>query len=650
MASKKFLSFFMSLVFVFSSIIVFNVGINAAAVSPSAGGIYYIKNKNSGMYLTVEGDSSNNGANVCQSKGTGSLGQRWILEENSNGTYRFHPATDMSGGISLDVINGDTSNGANIQIWSNNGLSPQNFGIEESGDGYAITTEITNHKSCLDVLDFSLESGANVIQWPNNSSKNQIWYFEEAPWPSTGGGSSNNTLPVDSDGYPDQLMTFVNTSDNTYLSSSGNSIVSNSTNSNNNKWKIVRKGSDYYQIINATNGYALTPANNNATNGASLVTSGVEDNNAQYWKIEAINTDCNGDNFKYRIVNYANTNLVITFSNNSYILSKYNSLPSQCFRFNSYGAEGFAGYSKNMNNQEKASITGGILGEVVYVNNLEDLQKYAKGSTAYMIVINGNISKSTLTKVNVGKNKTFVGKFGSANLDNIHFRCTSDSGNVIFKNITFSHDEEKNENDDIQMYISDGNNFWIDHCSFAGHEEKTSTDVDKHLYVGLKADFVSVTGCYFGGHKYGLILGYPSEDGEGIYSGYPHMTIANNYFYNNYTRAPGLMRYGYFHCYNNFILGFNLGYTPYTGCNIYSENNYFDKGIYAGRVVDDKGVGAFTDVGSVLSSDISNITTAATNWRPMTNYSYETRNSNDAKTWAQKYAGAQNNKIVYAID
>ena len=128
------------------------------------------------------------------------------------------------------------------------------------------------------------------------------------------------------------------------------------------------------------------------------------------------------------------------------------------------------------------------------------------------------------------------------------------------------------------------------------------------------------------------------------------MTIANNYFYNNYTRAPGLMRYGYFHCYNNYVYGFNLGYTPYTGCNIYSEKNYFEAGQYAGRVVDDKGVGAFTDNGSVVTSSVTNLSTKGTSWRPSSNYGYATRSPQDAKQWVQNNAGAQGSKIVYAID
>ena len=101
--TKRTISFIMSLILVLGSMFSMAVNVSAAGVSPSSGNIYYIKNKNSGLYLTVQNDSKANGANVVQSTGTGSLGQRWILEKNSNGTYRFHPATDMSGGVSLDL-------------------------------------------------------------------------------------------------------------------------------------------------------------------------------------------------------------------------------------------------------------------------------------------------------------------------------------------------------------------------------------------------------------------------------------------------------------------------------------------------------------------------------------------------------------------
>lgn len=630
--------------------------VNAAAVTPTAGNIYYIKNKHSGLYLTVNNDSSSNGANVIQSKGTGSLGQKWILEQNKDGSYRFHPATDMTGGVSLDVSNGSTAGGTNIQIWSKNGCSAQNFKIEPSSDGYAITTAVTNYASCLDVLNFSTSSGANVIQWTNNNTNNQVWYFENASWPSSGStgstGSSNtgSTISFDTD-YSNQRIQLESCNNGKFVtapSSTGNTTAV-STSSQYNQWILKNNGSNKYLIVNTKSGYVLAPSNNNATNGATVVTTGYTGDTSQYWTFTGAKTDANGDSLSYRIANCKNTSFCLQLSGNGFILGTYKGSSTHRFFVNSYGAEGFAGHCTNVNGKEKASVTGGLFGKVVYASDFNTLSSYCSGDTAYTIIVNNNISKSSLTKIYVGKNKTIIGSFSKNTLTNVHFRCTSDSGNVIFKNLTFKHDADKNENDDIQLYISNGNNFWIDHCTFPGHSI-SSTDVDKFVYVGLKADYVSITGSVFMNHKYGLILGYPQDNGSGTYTGYPQMTICNNYFYGVLTRAPGLMRYGYFHCYNNFVYDFNLGYTPYTDCTIYSENNYFDAGNHTGAVVDDHGVGKFSDSGSVLSWDLSNLKTSSCSWRPMGCYKYSLRTASSAKTWAQNYAGVKSQALTYAID
>lgn len=825
---KKMLFCFTSILCMLVSLLaVPELTVKAAATTPTTGNIYYIKNKNSGLYLQVEGDSSSSGANVIQSTGTGSTGQRWILEQNSStGYYRLHPATDMTGGISLDVANGSSANGTNIQIHTNNGTHAQNFALTpaDSNGGYYITTESSGFASCLDVYGASTASGANVIEYAKKGSDNQIWYFESAPWPSSGSSSStsssyyisngwyyiknvhsglyfdvaggvdanstnvqqwgfsggayqkwyvtnlgdnyitiksglssgrmldvygggsadgtnvqiyaannrdsqtfqvvksstsgaycllpkcaNGTQAVDVYGwstssggnintwtynglacqqfifesasssssgsssssssgstssstaaiasnYPVQEMTFVSTYDGKYVTagSLNGSVSSNSNASDYNNWVINKVGSDYYQIVNKATGYVLAPNGNNASSGTTVVTTGTTGSNAQYWKIVAVKNDSWSHGLNYKIVNYANTNLALTLSGSSYKLSTYSGSSSQCFRFNSYGVEGFAGYCKDMNGNEKASVIGGVLGDVVTVSSLSQLQTYASGSTPYTIVITGNISASSLTKVNVGKNKTFIGSYGSHTLNNIHFRNISSSGNNIYKNITFSHSVSINENDDIQMYISDGTNFWLDHCTWSGHDMTTDTsihanDTDKFLYVGLNSTFVTVNGCYFGGHKYGLILGYPGEDGASKYDGYPCMTIANNYFRSTLTRAPGLMRYGYFHCYNNFVYDFDLGYTPYTNCKIYSEKNYFDKGSHKGAVINGSGNNSqFTDSGSYNSSSIGSI--GSLSWRPSNNYGYATRDASSARTWAMNYCGSQSSSITYAID
>ena len=661
---------------------------HAEATSPESGKCYYLKNKNSGMYLTVENDSASNAANVIQSKGTGSRGQKWILEQNSSGSYRLHPATDMSGGMSLDVAYGSSKDATNVQIYSNNGAAAQNFKFVEadSKKGYYITTEASGFSSVLDVNRKSKESGANVQQYRNLKQSNQIWYFEQTDMPSGGsqkaqpgnnsssqGNSSVNPQPANpkpennnsnnqannqnqtsnyrpDSSYPQQQMQLQNCSDGGNVTANGGALTTSNSTAANSRWILDYVSNNTFRIISAADGTSLTQAN------GSVSTAPVSsDNNAQFWTISSIKKDANGIPLNYKIVSQANNNLALTLSGNSYSLSSFNGSAAQCFRLNSYGAEGFAGYCLDMSKREKASVTGGVLGQVVKANNLSDLQRYASGSTPYTIVISSDISANSLTKVSVGSNKTFVGSYNAHTLNNIHFRNISASGNNIYKNITFAHSVNINDNDDIQMYITDGNNFWLDHCSWTGHDMGKDgnihgNDKDKFVYVGLKSNFVSITGCYFGGHKYGLILGYPEENGSPTYNGYPCMTICNSYFNGTQTRAPGLMRYGYFHCYNNFVYNFNIGYTPYTNCNIFSENNYFDKGRDSGGVVNDMGRGNFTDSGSVLSSDVSRLSIGGCSWRPSSNYGYKARNAADAKVWATSNAGSKNSPLVYAID
>lgn len=483
----------------------------------------------------------------------------------------------------------------------------------------------------------------------------------ETPTTPTGCDSTPNdpgqnedpgTVPgtIDGNGYHEQRMQFVNISDGSYLtaetSSLEASVSADSNSSTSNQWVLQKSGSDSYQIKNVASGAVLAPNGNTAESGASVVVTGSPNGSSQYWKLVPVQTDANSNALSYKLVNAANTRLALTLSNGACSLSSDSGAATQRFLFNAYGAQGFAGYCKNMNNRDVASITGGVLGSVVTVSSLSELQRYASGATPYTIVIGRDISASFLTKVNVGKNKTFIGSYGSNTLNNIHFRCISDSGNIIFKNITFSHNSNINANDDIQVYISSGNKFWLDHCTFTGHSRTTSSDVDKFIYVGLYADYVSVTECDFGIHKYGLILGY-YNDNDNRYNGYPRMTIANNYFHGTVTRAPGLMRYGYYHSYNNYVTDFHLGYTVYTNANVYSENNYFQ----GGAVVDNNtSRGAFTDKGSVLSSSVSILGLRQTSWRPSGNYSYSAKPASQVPAWCKSYTGSQSSTLVYAID
>ncbi|WP_423831696.1 RICIN domain-containing protein [Streptococcus equinus] len=632
------------------------------ATGQIADGWYYIKNINSQKYLEVTDGKDANGANVQQFSGNGYPCQKWYVKNVGNGYITLK--TGMASGRMLDVANGGTSDGTNIQIYDANGLDPQKFlpvKTDQSGV-FCLQTKCSGNKQALDVYDWSTADKGNIDTWTYNGLACQQFRFEAINEDSNSqdSQSAGKHSPL-GNVYPEQQLQFVNTQDGNYLNDTGKNgaaLTSVKSSGVSNRWILSYVNNGIYRIVNSDTGFCLTPYSSKASAGAGVAGATVSSGDkSQYWQIVATKKDAYGTALNYKIVNNSNTNLALTLSNNSYRLEQYNGSAAQNFRVNSYGVEGFAGYSKDMSNREKACVTGGVFGKVVTVKSLKDLQNYAAGSTPYTIIIGANLSQNALTKVNVGSNKTFVGSYQANTLNNIHFRNIQASGNNIYKNITFTHSVTINNNDDIQMYISDGNNFWLDHCSWPGHDMNRDAnihhnDTDKFLYVGLKANFVSVNGCFFGGHKYGLILGYPQEDGKNTYRGYPCMTISNNYFRQTLTRAPGLMRYGYFHCYNNYVSDFDLGYTPYTECNIYSEKNVFEAGSHKGCVVNGmNNIGRFTDNGSILSWDISTAKIAGgTSWRPSGNYGYATRSPQDAKNWVVKYAGVHNSSLVYPIN
>lgn len=133
------------------------------------------------------------------------------------------------------------------------------------------------------------------------------------------------------------------------------------------------------------------------------------------------------------------------------------------------GMIGFAGQAKSEAGASKPATTGGKNGQVIYINNLNELKNQLGDSTPKILVIEKNISASSKTVINIGSNKSLIGSYAQNKLINIHLKTTANSGNVIFQNLTFEHSASINGNDDIQLYLTAGTNYWIDHVTFAGH-------------------------------------------------------------------------------------------------------------------------------------------------------------------------------------
>ena len=94
-------------------------------------GLYTIHAVGSDKYLSIENMGSTQGSNVVQQTYTGLANQKWFITENENGSYSF---TSLYNGCRLDVAEGLAVPGANIQVWQDNSLTPQQFYLERVSD------------------------------------------------------------------------------------------------------------------------------------------------------------------------------------------------------------------------------------------------------------------------------------------------------------------------------------------------------------------------------------------------------------------------------------------------------------------------------------------------------------------------------------
>jgi len=155
---------------------------------PAKDGSYAIMTRSSNLAsaLDVAGMSKENGANVCQYEYWGGTGQMWYLEpvqETEVSLYAVikegvYCLKNVNSGLYLDVADGSSTNGANIQQHSYNGSTAQQFKIVATGDGcYQLLTGCSNYAQAVDVSGASAENNANILAWSKSSQNNQKFVF-----------------------------------------------------------------------------------------------------------------------------------------------------------------------------------------------------------------------------------------------------------------------------------------------------------------------------------------------------------------------------------------------------------------------------------------------------------------------------------------
>ena len=455
----------------------------------------------------------------------------------------------------------------------------------------------------------------------------------------------------------------------------------------NENWRFDYVGTDsrgtYFKIVDQGCGRLITPLGYAVTEGTEVVVFGSESAKEQHWYVIPVAQDKYGNDLHYKIVNYADPEMALTYdaTTNRISLHKYTGAESQRWLLNAAGLQGFAGWCKDMSGDVKASVIGGLFGKVVEVSTFDELKAACTSTEPATIVITKNISGKTGSanyQISTGydngqryycqdnyiylqPHKTIIGSYSANTLYNVYFRTYNENYgpayDVIIRNIDCTHDTELNT-DNIWEFAY-GWNFWIDHCYFEGHDQiETSTlgsdDWDKFLNFKGTADYITISDCRFGHHEYGVLLGYPADDEATYktYDGHPCVTLANNYYKDTVTRAPALCRYGYFHSLNNYVYNFNMGYTVHTACDIYAENCYYEKGgnvicdwnqiTYAGVYAEDGSV--FVNVSRTKQGEgtANNPSySVASSFRPKNNYSYKALTAEEAKTYCTTYPGSQ---------
>ena len=132
---------------------------------------YYIMNKRSGQYLTVQG------TNVQQSKFSNSAKQRWKIVHAGNGESNLVWMNNQS--YTLSISGSSANNDANVIVDTNKSASGSRFKISTNNDGvtYRILSKPSGFAKAVVVQGASCNVGQNVIQYSYNSTANDEWFF-----------------------------------------------------------------------------------------------------------------------------------------------------------------------------------------------------------------------------------------------------------------------------------------------------------------------------------------------------------------------------------------------------------------------------------------------------------------------------------------
>lgn len=137
-----------------------------------ADGIYTISTLlNSNFVLDVKDGSTSNGANIQLYDANDTAAQQFKVSHDSQGYVTF---TNVKSGRVLDLNGAIVKDAGNIQQYTSNGTRAQKWIVKQDGNGYVVMSAI-NPNYILDLSGGSVRNGSNVQLYSYNGTNAQRW-------------------------------------------------------------------------------------------------------------------------------------------------------------------------------------------------------------------------------------------------------------------------------------------------------------------------------------------------------------------------------------------------------------------------------------------------------------------------------------------
>ena len=226
------------------------------------GGVYYIRNMRSGLYMDATGGGTTAGTLIQQWTFNGTPSQQWELLTYADGSCRL---IGIKSRLYVDVQYQSTADGVKFDLWGGD-CTTEYFKFGSNGNGsFRIVTKGSGYTKYAVVQGASTSPGAKVIQYSFNATQNDEWFFEPVP-----------------------------------LSAAGASGVKPSLNLQKQMYYVI-SGRTYY-IRNKHSGLYLDAINGGTTDGTYLQQYGFNGTPSQQWQLLAYKKPDSSGTVMYRLM------------------------------------------------------------------------------------------------------------------------------------------------------------------------------------------------------------------------------------------------------------------------------------------------------------------------------------------------------------